>query len=96
MPNVIAPPKQKSSLIRDKVSLDDSETGKLHSDAGARTEKLSTVDDEASALSGEQRAESPPESPSKSKHVESPSKEYHESQSRKEISFDGSPLAPQR
>nr|GMC57247.1 epidermal growth factor receptor substrate 15-like 1 [Ipomoea batatas] len=92
--NVIAPPKQKSSLIRDKVSLDDSETEKSHSEAGARTEKLSTVEDEASVLTGEQRAESPPESPSKTKHVESPSKEYHESQTRKEVSFDGSPHAP--
>nr|GMD58354.1 epidermal growth factor receptor substrate 15-like 1 [Ipomoea batatas] len=100
--NVIAPSKTKSSLIREKVSSGDArETGKSRLDADVGAENLSSpvkstvVDEVTSVHSDDQRARSPPESPSKSNAFDSPSKELREFQPRKEFNFDGSPHAMQ-
>ncbi|CAH9070286.1 unnamed protein product [Cuscuta epithymum] len=98
VPNFIAPPKLKSSLIRDKTHSNESEAEKSNYDAGASSDKLSspqkgeTVVGEDSAFRDEQGGE---KSPPKSKHIENLSKEYGESSPRKEISYDGSPHSTQ-
>ncbi|VFQ75101.1 unnamed protein product [Cuscuta campestris] len=97
VPNVIAPPKLKSSVIRDKTHSNYSGAGKSHYQAGAMSKKLSSpqkmeaMDDKESAFGGEQRGE---KSPSKSIHTRDSSREYSESPT-KEKSFDGSPHATQ-
>lgn len=90
--NVIAPSKTKSSLIREKASSGDAkETEKSRLDADVEAENLSSP--VKSTVIDDQRARSPPESPSKSNAVNSPSKELREFQLRKEFNFDGSPHA---
>ncbi|KAK4347567.1 hypothetical protein RND71_033906 [Anisodus tanguticus] len=103
--NVIAPPKPKSSLVREKASsLADHDSGKSSADADtdAKIDKLPShvqareVSDMESAHGHHQTARSPTDSPSRSNAVKSPSKEFQESMSGKDVNFDGSPHAAQR
>lgn len=99
--NVIAPPKPKSSLVREKASsLNDHDTGKTSADAGTdeKSEKLPTPV-KARAMSDVETAHtarSSTNSPTRSNAVESPSKEFEESVNRKDSTFDGSPHGAQR
>ncbi|KAK4368222.1 hypothetical protein RND71_012014 [Anisodus tanguticus] len=103
--NVIAPPKPKSSLVREKASsLADHDSGKSSADADtdAKIDKLPShvqareVSDMESAHGNHQTARSPTDSPSRSNAVESPSKEFQESMYGKDVNFDGSPHAAKR
>ncbi|XP_016457705.2 uncharacterized protein LOC107781505 [Nicotiana tabacum] len=97
--NVIAPPKPKCPLVREKASsLNDHDTGKSSADAGtdAKAEKLpSPVKARESDVETAHAARSPADSPTRSSAVESPSKEFEESLNRKDSTFDGSPNAAQ-
>lgn len=103
MKNVIAPPKPKSSLVREKASAEH-DTGKASADADtdAKIDKLPNhvqareVSDMESAHGHQQTARSPADSPSKSNAVESSSKEFQESMYGKDVNFDGSPHGAQR
>ncbi|KAK4711624.1 hypothetical protein R3W88_006137 [Solanum pinnatisectum] len=103
--NVIAPPKTKSSLVREKASsLAEHDSGKSSADADtdAKIDKLPNhvqareVSDMESAHGHQQTARSPTDSPSRSNAVESPSKEFQESMYGKDVNFDGSPHGAQR
>lgn len=101
VPNVMAPPKPKSSLVREKASsLNDHDTGKSSADAGtdAKSEKLpNPVKARAmSEVETAHTARSSTNSPTKSNAVESPSKEFEESLNRKDSSFDSPPHAARR
>ncbi|KAL3376126.1 hypothetical protein AABB24_002859 [Solanum stoloniferum] len=98
--NVIAPPKPKSSLVREKASsLNDHDTAKSSADAvtDAKSEKLPSPV-KARVMSDVETAHtaiSSTNSPTRSNAVESPSKEFEESLNRKDGTFDGSPHAAQ-
>lgn len=99
--NVIAPPKPKSSLVREKASsLNDHDTGKSSADAGtdAKSEKLPSAGKTRvmSDVETTHTARSSTNSPTRSNAVESPTKEFEESLNRKDGTFDGSPHAAQR
>ncbi|PHT90978.1 hypothetical protein T459_06091 [Capsicum annuum] len=103
--NVIAPPKPKFSLVREKASsLAEHDSGKSSADADtdAKIDKLPKhvqargVSDVESAHGREQTARSPTDSPSRSNAVESPTKESQESMYGKDVNFDGSPHGAQR
>lgn len=102
--NVIAPPKPKSSLVREKASPLDEDAGKPSADADtdAKIDKVPNhgqareVSDTESAHGHQQTARSPTDSPSRSNAVESPSKEFQESMYGKDVNFDGSPHAAPR
>ncbi|KAL3527308.1 hypothetical protein ACH5RR_011964 [Cinchona calisaya] len=85
--NVIAPPKHKSSL-RDK------ESPKSSPDSDDNVVKVQSTN-VVNTKSEEQTASSPPESPARSNELESESKELEDSNSKKDIGFDGSPHATQ-
>ncbi|KAM3343005.1 actin cytoskeleton-regulatory complex protein PAN1 isoform X1 [Capsicum galapagoense] len=98
--NVIAPPKPKSSLVREKASsLNDHATGKSSADAStdAKSDKLPSPVRDRAMSDGEtaHTARSSTKNPTRSNAVESPSKEFEESINRKETTFDGSPRAAQ-
>ncbi|XP_059280826.1 actin cytoskeleton-regulatory complex protein PAN1-like isoform X2 [Lycium ferocissimum] len=98
--NVVAPPKPKSSLVRDKASsLNDHDTGKSSADADTDTkaEKLPNPVKAREMADAEtsHAARSPTDSPTRSNAVNSPSKEFEESPNRKDSAFDGSPHAAQ-
>lgn len=103
--NIIAPPKTKSSMVREKASsLAEHDSGKSSADAytDAKIDKLPNhvqareVSDMESAHGHQQTARSPTDSPSRSNAVESPSKEFQESMYGKDVNFDGSPHGAQR
>ncbi|OIT06327.1 PREDICTED: actin cytoskeleton-regulatory complex protein pan1-like [Nicotiana attenuata] len=102
--NVIAPPKPKSSLVREKASPLDEDAGQPSADADteAKVDKVPNhgqareVSDTESAHGHQQTARSPTDSPSRSNAVESPSKEFQESMYGKDVNFDGSPHAAPR
>ncbi|KAG8386557.1 hypothetical protein BUALT_Bualt03G0160700 [Buddleja alternifolia] len=80
--NIIAPPKPKSALIREKVtSLDNITTVKSPSKAENERSNKHKL---------QQIAATPPDSPAGSNAVESPSKEFHHLQSTKDINVNGS------
>ncbi|KAL2527943.1 Calcium-binding EF hand family protein [Forsythia ovata] len=97
--NVIAPPKPKSSLFREKsAALDDSGAVKSPSNADEKSEVVSarerTPEAEGTNTHNlEQTARSPPDSPAGSNAVKSPSKELQDPQTRKDINRNGSPHA---
>lgn len=86
----MAPPKPKSSLVREKAS--------SLNDHDAKSEKLpNPVKAKAmSEVETAHTARSSTNSPTKSNAVESPSKEFEESLNRKDSSFDSPPHAAQR
>ncbi|KAJ8544750.1 hypothetical protein K7X08_017333 [Anisodus acutangulus] len=98
--NLIAPPKPKSSLVREKASsLNDHDTGKSSADADtdAKAEKLPNPvkTREMTDVETAHAARSPTDSPTRSNAVKSPSKAFEESPKRKDSTFDGSPHAAQ-
>ncbi|KAK4360473.1 hypothetical protein RND71_019425 [Anisodus tanguticus] len=95
--NIIAPPKPKSSLVREKASsLNDHDTGKSSADADtdAKAEKLPNPV-KSREMTDVETAHAA-RSPTRSNAVKSPSKEFEESPKRKDSTFDGSPHAAQR
>ncbi|KAL7104144.1 hypothetical protein ACP275_08G225500 [Erythranthe tilingii] len=92
--NIIAPPKPKTSLIRERVtSLDSSDTSRSPSKADDKSELTnSELDNERPKANIEKTARSPPGSPAGSNAAESPSKELHDLRMRN-INVNGSPRA---
>ncbi|KAL3845038.1 hypothetical protein ACJIZ3_002441 [Penstemon smallii] len=94
--NVVAPPKQKSSI---KVTpLDNSGTSKSPSKADDKSELPSSGkrlpgNERPNSNDSEQTARSPPDSPSRSNDVESPSKGSWDLPKLKDINVNGSPHA---
>ncbi|XP_022879738.1 epidermal growth factor receptor substrate 15-like 1 isoform X2 [Olea europaea var. sylvestris] len=98
--NVIAPPKPKSSLFREKTvtALNDSGAVKSPSNADEKSEVFSagvrTPEAEGTNTHNlDKTARSPPDSPVGSNVVKSPSKEFRDPQTRKDINVNGSPHA---
>ncbi|KAL0304780.1 UNVERIFIED_CONTAM: EH domain-containing protein 2 [Sesamum angustifolium] len=96
--NVIAPPKPKTALIREKVtSLDNSSTIKSHSktDKSELPGSGETIPDNDRPVNHnlEQTARSPPDSPAGNNAVMRPSKERQDLVISKDINLNGSPHA---
>lgn len=96
MQNVIAPPRLKSSLIRDKVVSDNSDTFRSSSKADNNSELANSEDrlleDERPKPNLDQTGRTPPDSPAGSNAVESPSMEFRDLRMR-DINVNGSPRA---
>lgn len=94
---MIAPPKPKASLVREKESPVEMNgvTEKVNGVAGKVNitgENLS--DDEGGNVQGDERtANSSPKSPARGNASESESREFEDSHFRKDATFDGSPHA---
>ncbi|CAA2989507.1 epidermal growth factor receptor substrate 15-like 1 isoform X1 [Olea europaea subsp. europaea] len=95
--NVIAPPKPKSSLFREKTntSIDDGGVVKSPSNADEKSEVVSVGERTPKAEGTNthsllETARSPPDSPAGSYVVKSPSKEFQDPQTRKDINVNGS------
>ncbi|GAA0164120.1 membrane traffic protein [Lithospermum erythrorhizon] len=99
--NVLAPPKPKIPLLRDKsASAFDSKTrdSPIDSDTLEKLpdyEKRIPEDERTDDQDDEQRARSPLDSPARSNAIESQSNGFQDSQFKKDGSFDGSPRISQ-
>ncbi|KAA8547600.1 hypothetical protein F0562_004029 [Nyssa sinensis] len=96
--NIIAPPKPKSSVVRNEASSRDEGVSAISSsNADGKSEKLPSPrkgiaeDESTDAQSEEGTSRTPPDSPAERNVLESPSKRYQDSETRKDIGADGSP-----
>ncbi|XP_011096959.1 intersectin-1 isoform X1 [Sesamum indicum] len=97
--NVVAPPKPKTALIRERVtSLDNSSTVKSHSKTDEKSELPGSGEtvpdnDRPDTHNLEQTDRSPPDSPAGNNTVTRPSKELQDHVISKDINLNGSPHA---